>query len=203
MATSINGIRNADDYLAEVVNRQVVELVSDKITAKLPAGFQNSNKNLVKVDLPLVTELSESTFSACPNLSSVNLPALTKMAASNFGSCGKLKKICLPELTTWVGYGYGFNNGNVLEKVVLPKLTSQIGPYDFNGCKTLTALVLGANTVVPLTNANAFTSSAIKNGTGYIYVPAAQLEAYKAATNWSTLATQFRAIEDYPGIMEV
>ena len=37
-------------------------------------------------------------------------------------------------------------------------------------------------------------------GTGYIYVPAAMVDAYKAATNWAKYADQIRAIEDYPAI---
>lgn len=36
--------------------------------------------------------------------------------------------------------------------------------------------------------------------TGYIYVPRALVDSYKAATNWSTYADQIRAIEDYPDI---
>lgn len=40
----------------------------------------------------------------------------------------------------------------------------------------------------------------MKSGTGYIYVPAALVDSYKAATNWSTYADQIRAIEDYPDI---
>ena len=36
--------------------------------------------------------------------------------------------------------------------------------------------------------------------TGYIYVPRALVNSYKAATNWSTFASQIRAIEDYPDI---
>ena len=37
-------------------------------------------------------------------------------------------------------------------------------------------------------------------GTGYIYVPAALVDAYKTDTEWSRFADQFRAIEDYPEI---
>ena len=37
----------------------------------------------------------------------------------------------------------------------------------------------------------------IASGTGYIYVPAALVDSYKAATNWSNFAAQFRALEDY------
>lgn len=203
MAGSIGSIKNADEYLADVVDKRVVELVNDRITSKLPSGFQNGNNNLVKVDLPFVTELGDSTFSNCPNLSSVNLPSVTKMAAGNFGTSPKLKKLCLPELTTWTGWGYSFNNDYSLETAIFPKLVSQIGTAEFYGCKSLIVLVLGANTVCPLTATNTFGNTPIANGTGYIYVPRAQVSSYQSATNWSAYASQFRAIEDYPGIMEV
>ena len=51
-----------------------------------------------------------------------------------------------------------------------------------------------------LANTNAFTNTPIKSGAGYIYVPAALVDSYKAATNWSVYADQIRAIEDYPDI---
>ena len=71
-----------------------------------------------------------------------------------------------------------------------------IGQYAFYGCTNLVTLVLGSDSVVTLKNANALTNSGIAKGTGYIYVPAALLDTYKAATNWATYANQFRAIED-------
>ena len=39
--------------------------------------------------------------------------------------------------------------------------------------------------------------SGIANGKGYIYVPRAMVDTLKSATNWSTYATQIRALEDY------
>lgn len=203
MATSISGIKSNDDYLADVMNKKIDRLVNDKVTGELPTNFQRGNKNLIIVDLPLITKTNSSIFYGCSNLNSVNLPSLKEMGAEVFGTCTQLTEIYLPELTTISGWGYVFNVCTNLQRAVFPKLTSQFGSGDFNACSKLTTLVLGANTVVPLTNANTFTNSAIAKGTGYIYVPRAQLEAYKAATNWSTLASQFRAIEDYPGIMEV
>lgn len=76
-----------------------------------------------------------------------------------------------------------------------------IGAYAFNGCSALTALILrNPDSVVTLTNTNALSGTPIASGTGYIYVPSALVDSYKAATNWSTYAAQFRAIEDYPDI---
>ena len=43
----------------------------------------------------------------------------------------------------------------------------------------------------------------VESGTGYIYVPQATIEGFKSATNWSTYADQFRAIEDYPDICAI
>lgn len=48
--------------------------------------------------------------------------------------------------------------------------------------------------------AGAFNSTRIAAGNGYIYVPSALVEAYKAATGWADWAEQIRAIENYPEI---
>ena len=54
-----------------------------------------------------------------------------------------------------------------------------------------------------LRNISALSSTPIKYGAGYIYVPATLVDTYKAATNWSTYANKIRAIEDYPEITGV
>lgn len=61
----------------------------------------------------------------------------------------------------------------------------------------LKAFVLRSTKLAPLSNVNSFTDSGIANGTGYIYVPRNLVDSYKAATNWTTYANQFRALEDY------
>ena len=90
---------------------------------------------------------------------------------------------------------YAFNSCRVLTKVDFPAVTS-IGGYAFYSC-ALTTVILRNETVCSLSSSDAFSSTPIKSGTGYIYVPRALLEDYKAATNWSNFAAQFRALEDY------
>jgi hypothetical protein len=77
-------------------------------------------------------------------------------------------------------------------------VVTSIGNYAFGGCQALTTLVL-RNTakVATLSNSNALKNTPIASGTGYIYAPHALVDSYKAATNWSTYAAQFRALEDY------
>ena len=60
-----------------------------------------------------------------------------------------------------------------------------------------TTLILRSETVATLPSTSAFSSTPIASGTGYIYVPRALVDSYKAASNWSTYANQFRALEDY------
>ena len=61
-------------------------------------------------------------------------------------------------------------------------------------------MILRSETMAVLKYTKAFEGTPIESGTGYIYVPAALIDSYKTATNWTQYADQFRAIEDYPDI---
>lgn len=90
---------------------------------------------------------------------------------------------------------YAFYGCASLTAVDVPNVTN-IEANSLYNCSALGALILGGDTVVTLANTNALTGSGIAAGTGYVYVPSALLADYQAATNWSTYADQFRAIED-------
>ena len=92
-----------------------------------------------------------------------------------------------------------FNGCSKLTTADFP-VAESIGNTAFNNCSALTTLILRSGTMATLSNTNAFNGTPIKSGTGYIYVPAALVDTYKAATNWTAYANQIRAIEDYPDI---
>lgn len=94
---------------------------------------------------------------------------------------------------------YAFANNTALTRVSFPAVTS-ISASAFAGCSKLTTVILGVGSVATLNNASAFTSTPIASGTGYIYVPAALVDSYKANSEWATYANKIRAIEDYPEI---
>lgn len=104
----------------------------------------------------------------------------------------------LDNYVTSIG-NYAFFSCSKLTTADFSAATS-IGGYAFYSCSKLTALILRSATMATLSNTNAFSSTPIASGTGYIYVPAALVDSYKAASNWSTYANQIRAIEDYPEI---
>lgn len=92
-----------------------------------------------------------------------------------------------------------FYNCTKLEKIDFDVL-EEINDADFYQCSALTAVIIRSPAVCALSTSNAFKETPIASGTGYIYVPAALVDEYKAATNWTVYADQIRAIEAYPDI---
>jgi hypothetical protein len=67
----------------------------------------------------------------------------------------------------------------------------------FTSCSKLTTIILRSEKIAYLGSTNALNVTPVASGTGYIYVPSSLVDSYKSASNWSTYANQFRALEDY------
>ena len=202
---ALDTLVNPEDYLASVINKTNTELVNSKIV-ELSGGFQNNNTNLVRVELPsLVTLSGDSVFNGCTNLTVLKVPSLKSALAGEFAGQKKMTSYYFPSLETLNSWGYNFNQNYAVERIYFAKLTDKITSGDFDNCQKLTTLILGASTVCTLANTGAFNRTPIalyNNTVGYIYVPRALVDSYKVATNWSVYASQIRAIEDYPEVLE-
>jgi hypothetical protein len=177
---------------------------------------------LKSVSFPNVTALSEYTFRGCSRLTSIDLPELTTCGDNEFYGTAA-PTLYLPKLTNCTTYTFSTMKTS---KVILPAMKA-IGSNAFRGASIVTAdlavctniaangfqqcasfehLILRSESVCTLANTSAFASTKIAKGTGYIYVPRTLADGsdgvatYQVATNWSTYASQFRAIEDYPDI---
>ena len=102
-------------------------------------------------------------------------------------------------METIVSHSGSFMGCSKLEKIDFDVL-EEIKDADFYQCSALTTVIIRTPSVCTMSGSGVFTSTPIESGTGYIYVPAALVDSYKAATNWSVYADQIRAIEDYPDI---
>ena len=191
----------------------------------LPKAIDAGTKTLAdctklkRADLPELTTLGSYCFWHCEELTNVNLPLVNTAGFYAFYGCFNLKDIDLPSLTTVQGLFYDCRS---LENVNIPLVTSletnafcgcsslamldapsltAINATDPNGafkvCSKLATLILRSTTLCTLADVKNFTETLIGDGTGYIYVPRALVNSYKTATNWSTFANQFRALEDY------
>ncbi len=150
--------------------------VYDETVTSLRWGALCKQPGLTAVDFPSVTRANGYTFFGNSSLERVNLPSLKTVESFSFQGCSSLTKLDFPVLTRMEG-GMFYN------------------------CSSLEAVIIRTANRIPLNSlTQLFAGTPIASGTGYIYVPAALLDQYKAATNWSVFAGQFRAIEDYPEI---
>ncbi len=141
---------------------------------------------LKTVEMPNMTLISRSCFTGCTALEEISLPALVELRDTAFSGCTMLSSVNVPLLTGISGNA--FASCTSLEFLDLPSVTT-ISAQGFQKSSKLNILVLRNETLVTLANVNAFTNTPFAtNGTGgTVYVPAALIEQYRQATNWSTL----------------
>lgn len=83
-----------------------------------------------------------------------------------------------------------FNDCSNLEEIILPNTIETIGSEAFKDCGSLESFTCMA-TNPPTIESDTFYGI---NGSCIFYVPAASVDTYKAATNWSDLAENIQAI---------
>ena len=187
--------------------------VFSKLTALSNGAFagtsDNKNTQLRTISLPLWTgsSFSEGTgfsnstvgiFAYCTVLTSVSAPELQSLPTQMFYYCQALEEAVFPKVSS-LNSGV-FNNCTNLTKIDLGGAITRLSSAFMANASKVSALILRGVTTVPTLGTSAFTSSTIKSGTGYVYVPKELEATFKVASNWSTYASQIKAIEDYPEI---
>lgn len=202
--------------LDALIEGSITEVTSNATKVKDYAFYFCSQ--LTTADFPLATSVGANTFHSCTSLHTANIPLLTNIGLGAFNSCA-ITEANFPLVNNLGGRCFydckgltavNFQFLSIIESSTFEGCTklatadfgsvTSIGSYAFRTCSALTKLILrNESQVCALDNKNALTGTQIRAGTdsGYIYVPAALIEEYKAATNWSNFATQFRALEDY------
>ena len=166
-----------------------------------------------------VTTIGESAFSGCTSLTSVNIPSgVTSIGASAFNGCSSLTSVNIPSGITIIESSV-FLRCTSLTSVEIPDNVTSIKSSAFGQCTGLTNVTIGSGvssiagggfyigafgycsgltsvtveaTTPPTMNSDAFHGT---NNTFIIYVPAASVNAYKTAANWSSYASRIRPIQ--------
>lgn len=185
------------DNGAALVDGSIVSFSDASITSVRNYAFYGC-PSLTTVSLSTVTKAGAYAFSECTMLKDVSLPQLGTVESRTFANGSKLETVDLSN-ATYIN-SYAFQYCTSLKKIGFPKVR-YISSGSFMSCSGLIALILRkTDAACELQNINAFSSTPIASGTGYIYVPSSMVAVYKATTNWANYADQIRAIEDYPAI---
>ena len=146
-------------------------------------------KALKSVTLPsTLTTLGDQTFSSCNGLTEVVVPEGVTTIGSAFFSCENLKSVTLPSTLETLGNNAFYEN-KALEEIELPAGLKTIGLMAFYSCSGLKKITSNAEEPAEA-KLLAFDGVAADIP---VYVPAASIEAYKAAAEWKDF-TNYLAI---------
>ena len=162
-------------------------------TVEVPDDVANAIENALALEPKPGIYLSKFAQLVEGSISEINeeeLSGIKNLTNYAFYNCDNLTKVTIPEGVKTVG-GYVFSYCALLTEVVLPASITSIDGRAFTEDKGLKVIV------------KAPTPPTLRDETAkyiptdcVIYVPAKSVEAYKAATEWSTIANQIVAMEE-------
>lgn len=183
-------------YYVKVLDRSLSGAYTNETVTQV-GQYALSYSNITSLSLPAVTDIGQFAF-YYTKATTVDIPECLTVSSQTFGRSG-LTTLHAPKLKN-VGY---CTFEQVRAKTLdLPSVT-RISDNGFYNSSMLTAVILRSETMCVLDAVGAFNNTPIKNNrnaTGYVYVPSALVDTYKADSVWSSLASRIRAIEDYPDI---
>ena len=181
-----------EDQLSSLLNGSITSIHSnvDDVVGYACRGITS----LVSVELPEAVSIGTYAFYGCSGITALNIPKVTTLGTYAFYGCNKIAEVRLP-LAESIPASC-FYQCESLKKADLGAAKS-ISSSGFAYCSKLDVLILRRTDAVVTLNSSGFSGA---NFDGFVYVPAALVESYKTATNWTAHASRIRAIEDYPEI---
>ena len=178
----IEGTGTMNDKPWESYNGFITKVtIKGGVTSIVDWAF-NQCSNLTEVSIAeSVTHIGNDAFRECSILGSLTLPeGLTHLGSGVFINCYNLASIIIPDGVRNI-YISTFDGCSNLSSVTISAGMESISGWAFAWCYNLATIVCKASTP-PTLDANAL--DGVDRGTT-VYVPAASVEDYKAATYWS------------------
>jgi hypothetical protein len=162
VATEINGMETGDNGMADALLMCTVTEIDNNTVPSIGPYALTNHTALKRASFTEATTIGSYAFTRS-GLVTANFPKVTDIGTGAFARCDSLT--CLDFGALW-----------------------SLGNYSFEFCPALTTLVLRrTDDITELSNANAFNSTPFKDASGVVYCPAAFIQTYQNATNWSAL----------------
>ena len=140
-----------------------------------------------------ISTTANGAFQNCTSLESIKLPEnLRLIGVRTFSNCTSLKVVKIPSGVTRI-YESAFFSTNLVS-VEIPSSVTRIDWGAFRNSSNVQYVKIFA-TVPPTSYTNNFTGGNYYNAP--IYVPDESVEAYKAATGWSALASRIKPLSEF------
>lgn len=133
-----------------------------------------------------MTSIGSYAFYSCPVLATITIPdSVTSIGDNAFSGNRCLETVIIPDSVTSIGNN-AFSGSYILISITIPNSVTRIGDSAFGYCYSMKLYDFTKHTAVPtLSGTNAFSNIPADCE---IRVPAALVDEWKAATNWSTYA---------------
>jgi len=183
------------------------------------SDFQSAFEGCSSVTTPFKLNMAsaitlQNTFRGCTKVETIQLDNTNNVLTiqSAFAQCNYLINLSKLNTDKVNNFQTAFSGCAKLKLIDISKFTSassNTGDYICTNCRSLKALVIRSFGASYVLGSSAFTGCYHILGTvnatynpdglkdGFIYVPSATIETLSKTTNWTTYATQFRALEDY------
>lgn len=175
-------------YMNSNITYQIIDGVQQQ-SVQTSYTFSTTGEHIVKYKLS-GTAIAQYLFNSCSNLTSVTIPNnVTTIGQYAFEKSG-ITSVNIPDGVTRIE-SYTFNRCKSLLSINIPSGVTYIGDASFFDCSGLTSITVNATTPPTLVGNNVFDNT----GNAPIYVPAASVNAYKAASKWDEYASRIQAIQ--------
>lgn len=224
IATELTRIQTAKADIKSAIEAKGVTVPSsalideyDTYIAQISGGSSDLRdlleKDITSVDIPAgTTKIGSYAFIECTSLASVSIPnSVTRIETDAFNNCSSLTSVNIPDSVTFIGNG-AFLDCSGLTSVNIPYGIITIAPSVFEGCRSLTDITIPSSVTtisnsalkdcrgllsitVEATTPPTLGTNALSNTNNCpIYVPAASVATYQAASGWSDYASRIFAM---------
>ena len=184
-----NNVTNLVSYTFRDCKNLTSVTISDSVTNIGEDAF-NGCSGLTSIDIPSgVTSIGSGAFESCKGLTSIGIPSgVTSIGSAVFYLCSSLRSIIIPDSITEIQMNTCYACSSLTSCTIGSGVTS-IGFMAFASCNSLAGITCLAVTP-PSLDTNVFFST----NNCPIYVPSGSVNAYKAASSWSSYTSRIQAI---------